>query len=58
MNSRKLEQACPPAEIIDPLIEAVGDFMDAEESMWWVGTLKVLIYAGVFALVPLYFYFT
>jgi hypothetical protein len=47
----------PTAEIIDPLIEAVGDFMDFEENMWWVRALKALIYVGVFSIIPLYFYF-
>ena len=47
----------PPGEIIVPLVEAAGDFMDAEENRWWVRPLKVLVYVGMFSIIPLYFYF-
>ena len=46
------------AELVAPVVEAMGDFMDAEENKWWVRPLKALIYIGVFSVIPLYFYFT
>lgn len=46
------------AEVIAPVVvEAVGEFMDAEENQWWIRPLKILIYIGVFSIIPLYFYF-
>tara|TARA_B100001094_G_scaffold77689_1_gene74037 strand:- start:690 stop:956 length:267 start_codon:yes stop_codon:yes gene_type:complete len=45
------------AELVAPAVEAMGDFMDAEENKWWVRPLKALIYIGVFSVIPLYFYF-
>ena len=44
-------------ELVEPVIEVVGDFMDAEENIWWVRPLKALLYIGVFSVTPLYFYF-
>ena len=46
------------AELVLPAVEAMGDFMDAEENKWWVHPLKALMYLGVFSVIPLYFYFT
>lgn len=46
------------AELVLPAVEAMGDFMDAEENKWWVRPLKALIYIGVFSIIPVYFYFT
>ena len=46
------------AELLGPAVEALGEFMDAEENKWWVRPLKALIYIGVFSVIPLYFYFT
>ena len=44
-------------ELVEPVIEVVGDFMDAEENKWWVRPLKVFLYISVFSITPLYFYF-
>ena len=46
------------AELVLPAVEAMGDFMDAEENKWWVRPLKALMYIGVFSVIPLYFYFS
>mgnify|MGYP001221867234 FL=1 len=46
-----------PAEIVTPAIEAIGEFMDAEENRWWIRPLKSLLYIAVFSFLPLYFYF-
>ncbi len=48
---------CMPAEIVGPAVEAIGEFMDAEENKWWIRPLKVLLYIGVFSFLPIYFYF-
>ncbi len=45
-------------EILDPAIELMGDFIDAEENRWWIRPLKSLMYVTVFSITPLYFYFT
>tara|TARA_B110000444_G_scaffold261269_1_gene312241 strand:- start:4958 stop:5104 length:147 start_codon:yes stop_codon:yes gene_type:complete len=45
------------AELLGPAVEALGEFMDAEENKWWVRPLKFLIYVGVFSVIPVYFYF-
>ena len=37
-----------PAEIVGPAVDAIGEFMDAEENKWWIRPLKVLLYIGVF----------
>ena len=42
---------------IEHVVDAVGEFMDAEENRWWVRPLKALIYIAEFSLVPAYFYF-
>jgi len=57
LKSRGVGTSMPPGEIIVPLVEAAGDFMDAEENRWWVRPLKVLVYVGMFSIIPLYFYF-
>ncbi|NCG01803.1 MAG: hypothetical protein GWP25_08435 [Euryarchaeota archaeon] len=44
--------------LLSPAVEALGEFMDAEENKWWIRPLKFLIYVGVFSIVPLYFYFS
>ncbi|MDP6234988.1 MAG: hypothetical protein QF364_04020 [Candidatus Poseidoniaceae archaeon] len=46
-----------PAEIVGPAVDAIGEFMDAEENRWWIRPLKVLLYIGVFSFLPIYFYF-
>ena len=44
-------------DLVHPMVEVVGDFMDAEENKWWVRPLKVFLYISVFSIIPLYFYF-
>ena len=49
--------AVEPLLPLSHVADAVGEFMDAEENQWWIRPLKILIYIGVFSIIPLYFYF-
>tara|TARA_B100001093_G_scaffold357080_1_gene341675 strand:- start:1929 stop:2123 length:195 start_codon:yes stop_codon:yes gene_type:complete len=58
LHQEKGETPTMVAELVLPAVEAMGDFMDAEENKWWVRPLKALMYIGVFSVIPLYFYFS
>ncbi|MCH1540491.1 MAG: hypothetical protein L7S56_03530 [Candidatus Poseidonia sp.] len=42
---------------IDPAVDLVAEFMDAEENQWWIRPLKAVLYVAPFIGIAVYFFF-